>query len=122
VRRRSFVAGVIPAMALPGCSTGQMARMGTAMDALGMASGVLNVDKSINLYGVAKVIADAAMIAVPGSAAVVSVILAMAEPLLADAQAGTPTSVASANMLVHHAGALILATAPATVIEPKATT
>lgn len=106
MNRRAVLVGLL---ALPGCAT---------MTAVGEATGVLNTDGSVNLYGIVKGVADAAMIADPGLGLIVSAALAVTEPLLARVTAGDATA---AHALIAHSNALLVAVAPAVTVNPNTT-
>ncbi len=116
-RRQALAGGLAAAALLPGCAT--MAPISQALTPIGEATGVLTPAGAVSLYGIAKGMAEVALIADPGLSLVVKAALAIAAPLLADIQARTATAAASAVALTRQANALQLATAGAITVHPN---
>ncbi len=110
-RRAILAGGLATAALLPGCA---------GLTAVGEATGVLTPAGAISLYGIAKGVAEMALIADPGLGLAVEATLAIAEPLLAELQAAPATPAATAAALAAQANALLLATARVVTVTPNA--
>ena len=111
MNRRGVLAGGLAAAALlPGCAL---------LTVVGKASGVLTPSGAVSLYGIAKGVAEVALVADPGLGLVVNAALAVAEPLLANIQSGGAGAAAAAAQLTRQSNALLVATAGAITVRPN---
>lgn len=102
---RRGIAGLMAGLALAGCTPGL-----EALEASLLPSGA----EAAALYGVAKGIAEVAVLAEPAMAPVVAAIVAVCDPLVAALTSGNGTATSSAAAkLAAQAQTLLLATAPA---------
>ncbi len=109
-RRAVLSSGLALAAVLPAC---------VPLEKVGKAFGVLDASGAVSLYGIAKGMAEVALIADPGLGLVINASLAIAEPLLADVQSGSATAADSAASLTTQANALLVATARAVTVKPN---
>ena len=110
-RRGVLSAGMALATLLPGCAS---------LKVVGEATGVLDAAGAVSLYGIAKGVAEVALIADPALAPIVDAALALAEPLLAIVRAaGRGAAATSVAALTGQANSLLLATAGVVTVTPN---
>ena len=109
-RRGILSAGIALAALLPGCAS---------LKDVGEATGALDAAGAVSLYGIAKGVAEVALIADPALTPIVNAALALAGPLLLAIQSAGPTAVTSVAALVGQANSLLLATAGVITVTPN---
>ncbi|WP_419729465.1 hypothetical protein [Lichenicola sp.] len=111
MRRRCVLsAGMALAALLPGCAS---------LKSVGEATGVLDAAGAVSLYGIAKGVAEVALIADPALTSIVNATLALAAPLLVAIQSAGPTATTSVAALIGQSNALLLATAGVITVTPN---